>query len=595
VLLRIRDLGRVDRDELEDFVAEAWLTKAPKRIAKAWLAGRAAPAAVGLRHVDSVTPHGLGSHMPRVAHALSIASAVAAAAVAVTSAGAGGGYATDTAGVVNVQASTTPIAQPCPADAPWLRDPDVCASRWSTFANDKSESDLAVDPTNRNHIVGMSKAFFSPKDYLFELIWYDSTDGGRTWTSGILPGYEDWMDTTDPVVAFDSEGNLYALVLPFNFVIEPSGDHNWDIGHVNPKGLNDAIYLSRSLKSDGAVGRRWRSPVLLATYHASGLGITADKQWVGADTFGLHKGSVYASWIVFDGAALNTVVSISHDYGAHFTAPQVISSATKPKFNGDPYVFEGPDGKVFVSYDTLPPKQSYTTGAFQVVYSSDDGQTWSKPGQQVTTSVGPSPYVPDTFRDGTPYSMTVNPLTGELLLAYENYDRSIPKGNIWLTRSADSGKTWSKAVQVNDPAAPGDTFQQKVVAAPNGTFGVAFLDRRLPCPANDPIPADRGLLNTCIDTTIQFYAPDGTLLGSNRRATLETWDPNVAPPQPGGLSATTTFIGDYFGGAMTSGPEGTFAHLLFLSTSPNYQAGAVAGGGFAPPYQQQIYARIPAP
>jgi hypothetical protein len=37
VLLRIRDLGRLDRDELQDLVAEAWLTKAPRRIAKAGL------------------------------------------------------------------------------------------------------------------------------------------------------------------------------------------------------------------------------------------------------------------------------------------------------------------------------------------------------------------------------------------------------------------------------------------------------------------------------------------------------------------------------------------------------------------------------
>ena len=37
VLLRIRDLARLDLDELEDVVAEAWLTKAPKRSAKAWL------------------------------------------------------------------------------------------------------------------------------------------------------------------------------------------------------------------------------------------------------------------------------------------------------------------------------------------------------------------------------------------------------------------------------------------------------------------------------------------------------------------------------------------------------------------------------
>ena len=41
VLLRIPDLARLDREELEDLVAEAWLTRAQKRVAKAWLAEHA--------------------------------------------------------------------------------------------------------------------------------------------------------------------------------------------------------------------------------------------------------------------------------------------------------------------------------------------------------------------------------------------------------------------------------------------------------------------------------------------------------------------------------------------------------------------------
>jgi hypothetical protein len=38
VLLRIPDLARLDREELHDLVVEAWLTRAQKRVAKAWLA-----------------------------------------------------------------------------------------------------------------------------------------------------------------------------------------------------------------------------------------------------------------------------------------------------------------------------------------------------------------------------------------------------------------------------------------------------------------------------------------------------------------------------------------------------------------------------
>jgi hypothetical protein len=38
VLVRIPDLARLDREELHDLVAEAWLTRAQKRVAKQWLA-----------------------------------------------------------------------------------------------------------------------------------------------------------------------------------------------------------------------------------------------------------------------------------------------------------------------------------------------------------------------------------------------------------------------------------------------------------------------------------------------------------------------------------------------------------------------------
>jgi hypothetical protein len=37
VLVRIPDLARIDRVELQDLVAEAWLTRAQKRVAKHWL------------------------------------------------------------------------------------------------------------------------------------------------------------------------------------------------------------------------------------------------------------------------------------------------------------------------------------------------------------------------------------------------------------------------------------------------------------------------------------------------------------------------------------------------------------------------------
>jgi hypothetical protein len=37
VLMRIPDLEQLDREELRDLLVDAWITRAPKRVAKAWL------------------------------------------------------------------------------------------------------------------------------------------------------------------------------------------------------------------------------------------------------------------------------------------------------------------------------------------------------------------------------------------------------------------------------------------------------------------------------------------------------------------------------------------------------------------------------
>jgi hypothetical protein len=42
VLVRISQLARLERDELGDLVAEAWLTRAQKRVARVWLAEHSA-------------------------------------------------------------------------------------------------------------------------------------------------------------------------------------------------------------------------------------------------------------------------------------------------------------------------------------------------------------------------------------------------------------------------------------------------------------------------------------------------------------------------------------------------------------------------
>jgi hypothetical protein len=49
VLVRIPNLARLDRDELRETVVEAWLTRAHKRLAKAWLSEHDPPETESVR------------------------------------------------------------------------------------------------------------------------------------------------------------------------------------------------------------------------------------------------------------------------------------------------------------------------------------------------------------------------------------------------------------------------------------------------------------------------------------------------------------------------------------------------------------------
>ncbi len=81
------------------------------------------------------------------------------------------------------------------------------------LVKDHSESDIRVDPTNGQHLIGSSKWFVSPEGYNHVLGFYESFDGGKTWgIQGHIPGYEGWTDNTDPVGAFDGFGNYYEFL-----------------------------------------------------------------------------------------------------------------------------------------------------------------------------------------------------------------------------------------------------------------------------------------------------------------------------------------------------------------------------------------------
>src|SRR5207248_7322699 len=158
------------------------------------------------------------------------------------------------------------------------------------LVKDHSESDIRVDPTNANHIIGQSKWFVSAEGYNHLLGFYESTDGGKTWpVQGHVPGYEGWTDNTDPIGAFDGFGNYYEINLPYQFFYRSDGSHDYTVGKSQePNRVQAAEAISVSVRPHGATtANQWITtangkPDIIASYNS--VGRESDKQWIAIDT-----------------------------------------------------------------------------------------------------------------------------------------------------------------------------------------------------------------------------------------------------------------------------------------------------------------------
>ena len=473
-------------------------------------------------------------------------------------------------GVTNIQA-TYPIT--------WgATDKTRACVTNADYKNHHSESWIVVDPRDSNHLVGMSKFFYDPQHYLFHLGAQVSRDGGLHWTNAIVPGFDcqsapknSWVDTTDPILAFDAQGNVYSAMLPFSFKYNPDGHQVWGVVP------NDAIFVVKS--TDG--GDHWsiaNQGAALAVYNSSGLGRTADKQWITIDSnpASPFANSIYVAWTVFAGHSEELWFSRSTDGASHFTTPVRLTAPNNDgPFNTFIMMGTGPDGTLYAAYTSFPSSTRPAVDTW-VLKSTDGGETFSAPSLAARFKAFPLAALTNTtFRDGIADSFTVNPANGHPLLALEVYN-----GNgidVQITESLDGGAHWTTPAYVNDLSTRNDgtdQFQPTVSASPSGTVAVAFYDRRLPCPSGDPgiLTADMGKTNFCINTTVQFYSDgaQGLLpIDQNIRVSTATWDPQNPGtntnqlPRPFGPTSGLTFIGDYFGLALTN----TKAYVLSVSNA----------------------------
>jgi len=486
------------------------------------------------------------------------------------------------------------------------------------LVKDHSESDIRVDPTNPQHLIGSSKWFATAEGYNHLLGFYESFDGGKTWpTQGHIPGYEGWTDNTDPVGAFDGYGNYYEFVLPYQFYYNADGSHNFQTNQnkePNPAVAAEAVAIA--VRPHGAttaaqwITTRNGAPDYVATYPAKGR--EPDKQWIAIDTnpSSPHFGRIYLMWTLFDSLAAVPYISYADARadGSHtdWSAPATLPT---PGMNpqGDTYLLPhvDPSGAVYTPITNFSPKQGFCCASIILDASTDGGVTWANVGTVASNITPPGPtYANTTFRDGIEDTFAVgNQLSAQghypLYVSWE--DDSAGVVNTILSASYNGGLTWGAPIQVNDNVTAVDVFQPNLAVAANGTVSVAFYDRRLACPAAGSSEATAaglaldtanpkwssgipyGAANYCVNAGVQFYTPTLVPKGHNVRLTAHTWDPQLNAPHTSSASSATTFLGDYFGNTTS----GTLNISTFVSTF-DY-------GGNAAHQQQQVVATVVVP
>src|SRR5256714_1572613 len=481
------------------------------------------------------------------------------------------------------------------------------------LVKDHSESDIRVDPTNPNHLIGQSKWFVSAEGYNHLLGFYESMDGGLTWPmQGHVPGYEGWADNTDPVGAFDRYGNFYSLILPYQFFYNPDGTHNFQVNqNREPNPTLAAEVISASVRPHGATNaKQWITthngkPDIVAPYDSHGR--EPDKQWVAIDTNPRSPfvDNIYAMWVVFTGpATAHPFVSIATalpdgghtDWSAPISLPEVAGTP-----QGATYLLPHitPDGTLYTSLVTTMPKKGYCCDVLFLDKSTDGGLTWTSTLITDTISATPLVYPNTTFRDGIEESFAVGTKkVGDrypLYVTWEDYSAGFV--NILLSASYDDGTTWSAPIQVNDNVSAVDEFQPNLDVAANGTVSVAFYDRRLACPpagtaeaAAAGIALDTanvnysgtlppyGAAHYCVNASVQVYTPMLAPKGNNIRLTQHTWDPQLHAPHTSCPTCLNTFIGDYFGITSAGGKSYTTSVTTYNdgTNSSHYQQQVIA-------------------
>jgi hypothetical protein len=312
-----------------------------------------------------------------------------------------------------------------------------------------NEPSIAVDPTDPNHMAIGWRQFDTISSNFRQAGWGYTEDGGRTW---VFPGViEPGIFRSDPVLAFDAEGNFFYNSLKV-------------VGNV----FSCQVFRSTDR------GATWGPP-------AEAYG--GDKQWMTVDrTGGMGHGHQYQAWNTAAGCCGDTTFNRSIDGGFSFQYPTYIP--TTPIFGTLDVDADGVLYVVGISPSSL--------AQFFLVRSSSARDPlanvvfeWGRPldmGGAMRLGGGLSTPNPDGLLGQAWIALdrSGGPNDGNIYVLCSVDPAGVDPLDVNFRRSTDGGATFGTPVRVNDDPFASTLWNWfgTMSVAPNGRIDVVWLDNR---------------------------------------------------------------------------------------------------------------------
>ncbi|MDT3739021.1 MAG: T9SS type A sorting domain-containing protein [Candidatus Kapabacteria bacterium] len=362
----------------------------------------------------------------------------------------------------------------------------------SSFPNAKTETWMAINPSNPNNLVATcnDNAFLGGAGG-FKMSAFVTTDGARNWTHRPTPANTgQWITPSgnqatifDPAVTFDSKGNVYYA---YGF-----SETSW--GSEDKDTEKNGVFVVKSTNG----GTTWDaltqgSPNGIVAISTDGLKPSGnpfhDRYTIGADiTEGSkYKDNIYITWRVFRGQD-GVVFSRSTDGG------ETWSNYRRIAYGGQaPQPVTGPNGEVYVTwidYDI----SGYSRAMF--IKSTDAGSSFGTPIEaQKVMSIGDrhatsGRYVLKSKQDirvsSVPQMVSDNsksPYRGNLYIVQAGRENSGGKYGVYFAKSTNQGSSWAKNIRIDNSTLRNDLFFPSIACDPvTGLISVLYYSSQ-----NDP-------------------------------------------------------------------------------------------------------------